>query len=166
MGILLLPPSISLSFVCPSRYLLLNHWADFYQTCNITSPHGRVCESNISFLCVRPSDVHPFVCHTIASKTAEFNQSCYISSRHVKVVREQYFFHAFVRPSLRHAISSSTTGLNSNKLAISLPLMVSVCESIIIFPCVGRPSICPSRYLLLNQQAEFSQICCITFPHE
>ena len=27
-------------FVCPSGYLLLNHKAEFYQTCYITSPHG------------------------------------------------------------------------------------------------------------------------------
>ena len=33
--------------------------------------------------------------------------------------------------------------------------MVRVCESNIIFPCVRRPSICPSHYLLLNHLAEF-----------
>ena len=29
-----------------------------------------------------------------------------------------------------------------------------------------RPSICPSRYLLLNHWAEFNQTCYITFPHD
>ena len=27
--------------VQPSGYLLLNHWVEFYQTCHITSPHGK-----------------------------------------------------------------------------------------------------------------------------
>ena len=36
MGIFLMPPSIR----CLSRYLL-NHWAEFYQPCYITSPHGK-----------------------------------------------------------------------------------------------------------------------------
>ena len=43
--------------------------------------------------------------------------------------------------------------------------MVRVCESNIIFLCVRRTSICPSRYLLLNHWAEFNQTCYITFPH-
>ena len=44
--------------------------------------------------------------------------------------------------------SFQTTGGNSTKLATSLPLMVRVCESNIIFPCFRRPSIYPSCYLL------------------
>ena len=47
--------------------------------------------------------------------------------------------------------------------------MVRVCDSNIIFPCVcpciRRPSICLSRYLLPNLQAEFNQTFCITSPH-
>ena len=31
-----------------------------------------------------------------------------------------------------------------------------------LFPCVRRPSICPSCYLLLNHWAEFNQTCYIT----
>ena len=46
------------SVVCLSLscYLLLNHRADFNQTCYITSPHSwgvRVCESSIILQCVR-----------------------------------------------------------------------------------------------------------------
>ena len=48
--------------------------------------------------------------------------------------------------------------------------MVRVCESNIHFPCVRlcihRPSICLSRYLLLNHSTKFNQNCCITFPYE
>ena len=29
------------SGICPSCYLLLNHWAEFNQTCYMTSPHGK-----------------------------------------------------------------------------------------------------------------------------
>ena len=43
--------------------------------------------------------------------------------------------------------------------------MVRVCESNVNFSCVHCPSICSSRYLLLNQLAEFNQTCYITFPH-
>ena len=43
--------------------------------------------------------------------------------------------------------------------------MVRVCGSHIIFPCLRRPSICPSRYLLLNNWEEFNQTSYITSPH-
>ena len=44
-----LPPSL-----CPSRYLILNHWAKFNQACYITFPHGKV-ENNIIFPPTCPS---------------------------------------------------------------------------------------------------------------
>ena len=35
--------------ICPSNYILLNHWAEFNQTCYITVPCGKgECDSNIS----------------------------------------------------------------------------------------------------------------------
>ena len=43
------PSSISLS-----RYLLLNHWAEFNQTCYITSPHGKGVREQHNFF-LRPS---------------------------------------------------------------------------------------------------------------
>ena len=42
--------------VCLSRYLLLNHWAEFYPTCYITSPHGMGVREQHYF------SVHPSVC--------------------------------------------------------------------------------------------------------
>ena len=51
--------------VRPSRYLLLNQWMEFNQTCYMTSPHCKGCNSNISFLFVHPTS--PYVHHTIFS---------------------------------------------------------------------------------------------------
>ena len=54
--------------VCPSRYLLLNHWAESYQTCYITSTPGKGVQEEHYFsvrLSVHASVVCPFVCHTI-----------------------------------------------------------------------------------------------------
>ena len=45
------------------------------------------------------------------------------------------------------------------------PSLLGCFESNIIFPCVRRPSICSSRYLLLNHWAECNQTCYITSPH-
>ena len=51
-------------FICPSRYLLLNHQVEFNQTCYITSPHGKgVREQHYLFCpfvhsCIR----HPSIC--------------------------------------------------------------------------------------------------------
>ena len=137
MGILLTPPSVHPS-VCPSRYLLLNQWAKYYQNCYITSPQVSVCESNISFLCVRSCVCRPAIClshYLLLNHWAEFNHNCYIISSHGKVVREQHYCSSgnisflYVRPSGR------------------------------------RPSICPSCYLLLKNWAEFNQTCYFTFPH-
>ena len=33
-------PCVRRSSICMSHYLLLNHWAEFNQSCHITSPHG------------------------------------------------------------------------------------------------------------------------------
>ena len=111
--------------VRPSRYLLLNHLAEFYQTFYITSPYYMY-----------------------------------------KGVREQHYFQ-----SVRAAICPSRYLLlnhwgNSTKLAMSISLMVGVCKSIIILPCV-RPSVRPSSVHLSitlsppKQQGEFNQTCYI-----
>ena len=65
-------------------------------------------------------------------------------------MREQHYFPVCPcicrRPIVCHAVSQ-TIGRNSPKLATSLPLIVSLCESNIIFlcvrPCLRHPSICP-----------------------
>ena len=51
--------------VRPSRYLLLNHWAEFYQTCYTTSPNGKGVQEQHYFSVrssVYASVVRPFVC--------------------------------------------------------------------------------------------------------
>ena len=148
------PSSVVRPFVC---HILLNHWAEFNQTCYITSPHGKGVREQHCFLCVRSPSICPSR-YLLLNHWAEFNQTCYITSPHGKNVREQHYFS--VRPSSVHlSLTLSPHGGgggvgDSTKLATSLPLMVRVCESNIIFPFV-RLSICPSRYLLLNHWAEF-----------
>ena len=46
--------SSSCQSICPSRYHLLNHWAEFYQTCYISFPHGKVVLEQ-HYFSVRPS---------------------------------------------------------------------------------------------------------------
>ena len=82
MGILLTPPTVSSSVrpsVCLSRYLLLHHWAEFYQTCYITSPHGKGVQEKHYFsvrASVRASVVRPFVSHyLLLNHWKEFNHS-------------------------------------------------------------------------------------------
>ena len=72
--ILWTPPSVCLSDRLYIRlfvtYLLLNHWADFYLTCCITSLHDKgVLERHYFSMraSVRESVVRPFVRHTISS---------------------------------------------------------------------------------------------------
>ena len=49
-------PSVHPS-ICPSRYLLLNHWVEFNQTCYITSPYGEHVRQQHYF-----SVQHPSIC--------------------------------------------------------------------------------------------------------
>ena len=67
----------------PSRYLLLNRWAKFKQTCYMASHHGKGCESNIIFPCVRlsvhPSSVQCPSCYLLLKLWMKFNKTCYIT---------------------------------------------------------------------------------------
>ena len=67
--------------ICPcvrlSHYLLLNHWAEFYQTCYITFPYGRGVQEQHS--CVRLSSVHLSVTLSPLNHWAEFSQICCIT---------------------------------------------------------------------------------------
>ena len=105
-GILWMPQPIHLS-VCLSHYLLLNHWAEFYQTCYITSPHGK----GFHFLCLCMSmPRRPAICPScflLLNHWAEFNQTCYISSPHGKGVWDQHYFS--VPPSFCASIHQSLT---------------------------------------------------------
>ena len=160
---------------CQSRYQLLHHWAEFYQTCFITSLHPRskgvreqyyfpvrssiyssrylflnplvefnqtwyityplvrMCESNIIFQGVYPSIFLP---RYLQNYWVEFNQTYYLL---VGCARASFFF-SVCPSSVHHAVSSKTTGRDSTKLPRSLPLMVRVCKSNIIFLCVVLPS--------------------------
>ena len=57
-----------------SRYLLLNHWAEFNQTYYMASPHGKgVQEQHYFPVCL--VSVHPSVRHTVSSQTTGRNFS-------------------------------------------------------------------------------------------
>ena len=43
--------------ICPSPYLLLNHWVEFNQTCYITSPHSKGLQEQ-HYFSVRPSSIY------------------------------------------------------------------------------------------------------------
>ena len=71
------------AFIHPSRDLLLNHWVEFYQTCYITSPHGKGVQEQHFFLCVHLCIRRPSIClshYLLLNHWVEFNQSCYITS--------------------------------------------------------------------------------------
>ena len=83
--------SICCPSICLSHYLLLNHWAEFSQTCYITSPHGKGVREQHFFPCVH----RPFIClshYLLLNHWADFNQTCYITSPHGKGVQEQHYF--------------------------------------------------------------------------
>ena len=109
-------PSVRRPSICLSRYLLLNLWTEFNQTCYISSLYGKGVQEQ-HCLSVRsslyPSSVSLYVTLLLLNHWAEFNKSCHITSPHGKGVRKQYYFpvspsvHAsVVRPSVRHAITS------------------------------------------------------------
>ena len=102
------PPSI-----CPSRYLLLNHRAEFNQTCYITSPHGKVVQEQHYFSVfpsVLPLSVDlSIILYLLLNRWVEFNQTCYITSPYGKGVQEQHCFFvppSSIHPSVCHTISS------------------------------------------------------------
>ena len=71
------------TFVRPSCYLFLVHWAEFNQTFFITSPYGKGVREQCFYMrpSFRISIVRPSVRHAISyivNHRAEFNQICYI----------------------------------------------------------------------------------------
>ena len=109
MGILWTHPSVHLTHpsVRPSRYLFLNHWAEFNET------------GKSVIFSVRPSGVF----HAI-SKTNRRNVTKFASwfSLIVRVCESNIIFLTGVRqsgdrPSVRHAISSQITWRNLTKFA-------------------------------------------------
>ena len=71
--------------ICLSCYLLLNYWAEFNQTCYITSPHSKGVQEQHFFLCIHCPSICPS-CYLLLNHRAEFNQTCYITSPHGKGV--------------------------------------------------------------------------------
>ena len=105
------------------------HHVNSYQTCYITSPHGKGVQEQ-HYFSVCPSIRHPSIyssCYLLLNHWAEFNQTCYITSPHGKGVQAQHYFSvcASVHASLPHTISSKSTEQNSTKLVTSFPLMGS-----------------------------------------
>ena len=85
--------------VCRWCYLLLNHWAEYNQTCYITSTHGKGVQYYFSVrLSVRP--LQRPSSYLLLNHWGEFNQI----SRHGKAVWEQHYFsaHASVHPASVH----------------------------------------------------------------
>ena len=82
--------------ICPSRYLLLNHWAEINQTCYITSSHSKIVrEQHYYYSCICRSSICPSR-YLLLSYWADLTKTCYITSPHGKSWREQIIF-PFVR---------------------------------------------------------------------
>ena len=131
-------PCICHPSICLSCYLL-NLWAEFNQTCYITSSQG--CVRAIFFPCLHRPSICPS-CNLLPNHWVEFNQTCYITSPHVRVCESNIFFPCVHRLSiclLRCLLLNHWAEFN--KLATSLPLMIRVCKSNIIFLLIRLASV-------------------------
>ena len=82
---------LSVPLFFPSRYLFINHSAEFNQTCYMTSRLVRYARATL-FFC--PS-VCPSICPSrclLLSHWAEFNRTCYMTYSRGKDVRLQHYF--------------------------------------------------------------------------
>ena len=66
-------PCVRRQSICLSRYLLLNHWTEFNQTCLINIPHGKGVREQ-HYCSVRPSSIHMSVTLRL-NQWAESNQT-------------------------------------------------------------------------------------------
>ena len=92
------------------------------------------CESNIIFPFVRPSMSPSFVLLSVTLSPPTIYETYYITFPHNMSVQEQHYFS--IRPSymyLASVVRSFVRHTNLTKLATSLPIMVRVCVSNIIF---------------------------------
>ena len=111
-GILWMPLSIHLLLsVLPSCYFLLNHWAEFNQTCYKTSPYGNGVWEQHYFVCLFVHLIHhvrPFVHHAISSQITGQNltkpATLHVFPLMVSVCKSK-------SPSIRHAISTECVGI-------------------------------------------------------
>ena len=114
----------------------------------------RMCKSNVSFSCVRPSVCRSSICpssYLLLNHSAEFNQICYITSPHSKGVKEQHCFSVCpsMRPTSIHLfvklVPPKLPGGIQPELRHELPSWLGCARATLFFE---RPFICPSRYLL------------------
>ena len=116
-------PCVWCPSICPSRSLILNHWAEFNTTCYMTSPHSKGGQKQYYFT-VRSAGVLPSVCHAIFSNPLNHLVHDF-PLWYFKGVLEQHFFsmHPFIlrptsvhlssiRPFVRHTILSQSNGRN------------------------------------------------------
>ena len=97
-----MPPSVRLTVclsvclsVCPSHYLL-NHWVEFYQSCYITSSHGKgVQEQHYFSVCW--SSIHFSYTYLLLNHRAEVNHTCYIM---VRISQSNIIFLCICHPSI------------------------------------------------------------------
>ena len=131
----------------PSCYLL-NHWAEFYQTCYITSPHSKgVPEENYLSM---PLSVH--LSSTLSPpKLLGRIQTHSITSPHGKG-ESNIIFLCVLPPSicLSSYLLNHWAEFNQTCYITSPPILFFLC----IFLFVCHPPICLSCYLL-NHKAEF-----------
>ena len=150
--------SIILPSLChaPSLHTLpINHWAEFYQTCFITSPHGK-CMREQHYFSVHPSFVNLSVTQSPLKSLDGIQSNLLHHFPSWKgCARATLLFCAYTRASLCPSLYFfQTTGRKSTKFATSLPLMVRVCNSKIILSM--PPSVRASAVHLSVRHAIYS----------
>ena len=131
-------PFFHASVICASVHnaiILLNHWEEFNQTCNITSPCGDI-------ECVR--EQHYFTVHSVhllsvhvtlsppKSPWAEFNKTCYVTSPHGNGKQKQHYFLRVHHPPLNCLSGYLLLNYWAEfiQTCYMTSLMVSVCKSV------------------------------------
>ena len=130
-------PCICCPSVCPLRCLLLNHWAEFNQTCYITFPHGKnVQEQHYFSIC--PSGI----CSSryLLNHWVEFNQTCYIISPHGEGVGEQVCPSIMLLATLAMRVGI-LDGAPSTAHSSFQCLELWVCILLVVSQAVGLPSL-------------------------
>ena len=138
-------PCVHRPSICPSRYLLLNHWAKFNQTSTSLSPHGRGVRDQHYFSVqglTNPLPSCPGQIQIWLASDFLFN----LPRKMYKIYREYCNSEPFSR----------CCGMPGKWLKLGF---VRPCL------CICHPSICLSHYLLLNHWVEFNQTCYMRSPH-
>ena len=115
----------------------LYHWAEFNQTCYITSPHGKGVREQHYF------SVHPSICPSRYLLVNYWATKLATSLPLMVIVCESninIFQASAIRPSVRHAISSITTGRNSTNLLHHFPSWLGCARATLFFCSSVRPA--------------------------